>query len=116
MLTEERYQYILEYLQAHGSVTVAELTGQLGASESTIRRDLNALGNLGKLSKVHGGATALHLDFSYVEHPIETKPAARAARTARVISRTSRGRTARMGSKAKAARASPGASTSATKH
>lgn len=73
MLTEERYQYILEYLQAHGSVTVAELTGQLGASESTIRRDLNALGNLGKLSKVHGGATALHLDFSYVEHPIETK-------------------------------------------
>ena len=73
MLTEERYQYILEYLQEHGSVTVAELTGQLGASESTIRRDLNALGNLGKLSKVHGGATALHLDFSYVEHPIETK-------------------------------------------
>ena len=43
MLTEERYQYILEYLQEHGSVTVAELTGQLGASESTIRRDLNAL-------------------------------------------------------------------------
>ena len=41
MLTEERYQYILEYLQAHGSVTVAELTGQLGASESTIRRDLD---------------------------------------------------------------------------
>ena len=73
MLTEERYRIILRRLAQSGSVTVTELADQLSASESTIRRDLNALDALGKLTKVHGGATAITRDYSYIEHPNQEK-------------------------------------------
>ena len=43
MLTETRQEQILRLLREKGSVTVTELTEHFGASESTIRRDLNAL-------------------------------------------------------------------------
>ena len=59
MLTEERFQRILQILNDRNAVTVAELSQQLNISESTIRRDLNALDEMGKLTKVFGGATAL---------------------------------------------------------
>ena len=59
MLTEERFQRILQILDDRNAVTVAELSRQLNISESTIRRDLNALAEMGKLNKVFGGATAL---------------------------------------------------------
>ena len=59
MLTQERYQQILQMLARKRTVTVAELTQTLGASEATVRRDLNALHEMGRLNKVHGGATAL---------------------------------------------------------
>lgn len=59
MLTEERYQLILQILDERNAVTVAELSELLCISESTIRRDLNALAGMGKLKKVFGGATAL---------------------------------------------------------
>lgn len=73
MLTEERYKIILQYLAENGSVTVTELTERLSSSESTVRRDLNTLDAMGKLVKVHGGATAIDANFSYIEHSIETK-------------------------------------------
>lgn len=56
MLTEERHGIILQLLRDKGSVTVAEIKEQLHISESTIRRDLNALDEEGKLTKVFGGA------------------------------------------------------------
>lgn len=56
MLTEERFAKILSILERMGSVTVQQLMTELGASESTIRRDLNTLDAEGKLTKVHGGA------------------------------------------------------------
>lgn len=59
MLTEERYQLILNILDERKAVTVAQLSELLNISESTIRRDLNALAEMGKLNKVFGGATAL---------------------------------------------------------
>ncbi len=59
MLTEERYQSILSMVNEKSAVTVAELAEILGISESTVRRDLTALDELGKLKKVFGGATAL---------------------------------------------------------
>lgn len=59
MLTEERYQLILQILSERNAVTVSELSQQLNISESTIRRDLNALAEMRKLNKVFGGATAL---------------------------------------------------------
>lgn len=59
MLTQERYQSILSMVNDKGAVTVSELADMLGISESTVRRDLTALDELGKLNKVFGGATAL---------------------------------------------------------
>lgn len=59
MLSEERYQIILQLLQEKKAVSVAGLTDVLGISESTIRRDLNTLAGMGKINKVHGGATVV---------------------------------------------------------
>ena len=59
MLTQERYQIILTLLNTQGAVTVTELSERLETSESTIRRDLNALAKAGKLNKVFGGATSI---------------------------------------------------------
>ena len=43
MLTEKRYEVILNLLNEKNSVTVTEIKELLGISESTIRRDLVAL-------------------------------------------------------------------------
>lgn len=59
MLTQERYQSILSIVNEKSAVTVAELAEVLGISESTVRRDLTALNELGKLKKVFGGATSI---------------------------------------------------------
>lgn len=61
MLTEERYQLILERLQRQGVVKLQELVDSLGASESTIRRDLVDLESRQLLKRVHGGASLLNL-------------------------------------------------------
>lgn len=58
MLSEERQKIILEMLESKGSVEGTELMAALDASESTIRRDLNAMDEAGLLTKVHGGAIA----------------------------------------------------------
>ena len=63
MLTQERHLQILAQLEEKGTVSVAQLTQLLGASESTVRRDLIALDRLGKLHKVHGGATLTRRDL-----------------------------------------------------
>ena len=49
MLAQERYRIILDQLSADGTATVAGLSARLGASEATVRRDLNALAKAGKL-------------------------------------------------------------------
>lgn len=48
MLTTDRRAQILEILRQNGSVTVSKLAEKLETSESTIRRDLLALSQLGK--------------------------------------------------------------------
>ena len=65
MLTEERYSLILERINHQGSVKLTELCEMLDTSESTIRRDLNALAKMGKLVKVHGGAISAEDSFNY---------------------------------------------------
>lgn len=59
MLAEQRFSEILSLVEQRGTVTVQELTEHLDTSESTIRRDLTALHEMGKLRKVFGGATSL---------------------------------------------------------
>ena len=61
MLTEERFAKIVKIVNQEGTVTVRELAQAIGISESTIRRDLNQLDKLGRIRKVHGGATAVVL-------------------------------------------------------
>jgi DeoR family fructose operon transcriptional repressor len=73
MLTSERHSLILQLLQERKAVSVTELTKELGISESTIRRDLISLDELGKLKKVHGGATAIEDVYLTFEADVATK-------------------------------------------
>jgi DeoR family transcriptional regulator, aga operon transcriptional repressor len=54
----ERLGRILELLARDGTVTVSALAGELGVSEATVRRDLQALGDQRLLERSHGGAVA----------------------------------------------------------
>ncbi len=56
MLAEKRQEIILQMLEKKGSVTLQELREYFHASESTVRRDLNALAARETLIKVFGGA------------------------------------------------------------
>ncbi|MEK7406322.1 MAG: DeoR/GlpR family DNA-binding transcription regulator [Acidobacteriota bacterium] len=56
MLSGQRQQKILELLQAQQFVRVSELVRALGASQASIRRDLQALERAGLLKRTHGGA------------------------------------------------------------
>lgn len=55
----KRRSIILEQLNRHHSVRVADLSLHLGVSEVSIRRDLQVLEEDGLLRRVHGGAVAL---------------------------------------------------------
>ncbi|GAA3085290.1 DeoR/GlpR family DNA-binding transcription regulator [Streptosporangium carneum] len=57
MLAQQRQQAILERVRGSGGVRVADLVRELGVSDMTIRRDLEALAERGLVEKVHGGAT-----------------------------------------------------------
>jgi DeoR family transcriptional regulator of aga operon len=56
MKRAERLESILELLSSDGSVAVSELTGRLGASAATVRRDLELLEGQKLLARTHGGA------------------------------------------------------------
>ncbi|KUH58066.1 hypothetical protein AUL39_07555 [Tractidigestivibacter scatoligenes] len=58
MLARERQDIIIRLVRERGSVTTSELMAMLGASESTVRRDLEVLDKQHQLSRVRGGATA----------------------------------------------------------
>ncbi len=73
MLTEKRQEQILRLVNQNGSVTVQELTEKFEASESTIRRDLNALHNMGALVKVFGGAIKNESIMQAKEERVESK-------------------------------------------
>lgn len=60
MLTEERYAAIIERLHLQGIVKLQELVDVLGASESTIRRDLIDLESRQMLKRIHGGAALVN--------------------------------------------------------
>lgn len=88
MLTNERHQYILNFLEAHGTITIHEIADALTTSESTIRRDLQFLENQKLLLRVHGGAqrkTQLNHEASMTEkreqHCLEKQKIAKFAAT-----------------------------------
>lgn len=64
---------ILKLLRERGSITVTEVKDLLDASESTVRRDITALDQAGKLTKVFGGAVALEQKVSAHEDTVAQK-------------------------------------------
>lgn len=56
MLVEQRYQRIIDLMQADGSVRVSELKKNLGVSPETIRRDLENMEQQGLIRRTRGGA------------------------------------------------------------
>lgn len=58
MLKEERHQYILNRINENYRIYITTLSGELGVSDDTLRRDLVELDERGLLTKVHGGAIA----------------------------------------------------------
>ncbi|MCY1564218.1 DeoR/GlpR family DNA-binding transcription regulator [Staphylococcus pettenkoferi] len=56
MISEKRHEMILSELRNKEFLTLQELVDHTGSSASTVRRDLSKLQQMGKLSRVHGGA------------------------------------------------------------
>lgn len=73
MLSEQRYDVILKLLEEKKSVTVTELKELLNTSESTVRRDISALHNAGRLVKVFGGAVASDRNYITQEPTVAQK-------------------------------------------
>ena len=59
MLTEERRQRIVSLIEERGMVSAEDLCTQMGVSDMTIWRDLNALEEAGKLQRIRGGAVRI---------------------------------------------------------
>ncbi|PSH56480.1 hypothetical protein CU103_29175 [Phyllobacterium sophorae] len=59
MLGTARRQHILKRLESGGQVELSILVDELGCSPETLRRDLRALEQTGKLRRVHGGAVGV---------------------------------------------------------
>src|SRR5699024_10284773 len=57
MITNQRYERILDYLNVHGTGSVNDLVIITDSSTATVRRDLTHLESEGILKRVHGGAT-----------------------------------------------------------
>lgn len=73
MLTQERYRLITEAVEKNQAVTVEQLVNEIGASAATIRRDLTALDELGKVKRIRGGAAAVEQEFLTSEDDVDTK-------------------------------------------
>ena len=73
MLAEERLERIAALVNERGTVSSAELMELLGASESTVRRDLTRLAQEGRVMKVHGGATAARRTVVSVDQTVGEK-------------------------------------------
>ena len=71
MLKEERLNFILNEVKVRNRVLLYDIAVKLNVSEDTVRRDLKALDEQGKIKKVHGGAVSnsFHV-YSYKEDDI----------------------------------------------
>lgn len=73
MLALQRQAVILDLVRRDGAVRVAHLVEQLGVSDMTVRRDLEALARSGSVEKVHGGAVATSTTTTGEEPGFEAK-------------------------------------------
>jgi len=82
MFAQERHNQILSLLRKHRDLDVQELTGRLGISPTTLRRDLNHLDQNNQVLRVHGG---VFLPGSNPEEASLTQKAANAIKAKRRI-------------------------------
>ncbi|WP_339182369.1 DeoR/GlpR family DNA-binding transcription regulator [Oceanobacillus sp. FSL W7-1293] len=68
MLSQDRQEIIMQYLQTNKSVRIADLSNDLGVTRETIRKDLYEMEQEGIVLKVHGGAilNKANLETKYV--------------------------------------------------
>lgn len=71
MFALERQKRILELLSENGAVWVSRLSGELGVTEETVRRDLEKLEKQEMLMRTHGGAVPI--DDSTYEMSLEKR-------------------------------------------
>jgi DeoR family transcriptional regulator, aga operon transcriptional repressor len=57
MISAQRYAFILDILHDRGVASIQHLSDRMGASFSTIRRDLDHLARKGTIQRTRGGAT-----------------------------------------------------------
>jgi DeoR family transcriptional regulator of aga operon len=69
---QARHQKILEYISAREHASVAELSRHFDVTEVTIRSDLRALANTGRVARTHGGARLIEERFRQ-EYTFQTR-------------------------------------------
>ncbi len=67
LIPPKRWALILERLKREGAAGIQELADAVGASASTIRRDLEYLERQGALERTHGGATLQRTELATFE-------------------------------------------------
>lgn len=71
LLTEQRRRNLLDLVDQHGQVTVADMVKRFAISAVTVRSDLDALASLGAVVRSHGGAVR-RLEATQ-DYPLRTK-------------------------------------------
>jgi DeoR family transcriptional regulator of aga operon len=70
MTQQHRLNALLELVSERGTISIAEISEELGTSAATARRDLTALAEQHLLTRTHGGAVALGTGY---ELPLQYK-------------------------------------------
>jgi len=89
MIVDERRSIILKIAEESGFVSLQRLVAEVGASESTIRRDLEFLDAIGHIQRTRGGASFLgdsQCDFDARKNRASLEKQQIARRTAELIS------------------------------
>jgi DeoR family transcriptional regulator of aga operon len=72
LLPAQRRQRIVDFLKSHGAVTLPQLEQALAVSQSTLRRDLDALAVDGVVERTHGGALLRQQGYSTFEPDVRS--------------------------------------------
>ena len=83
MIKQERHARICEYLDKHQFASINTLMEQIGASKSTVRRDLMELQEEKKIAFVRGGAASTNQQFVQ-ESPYHVKQSTNTAEKERI--------------------------------
>lgn len=72
LLPAQRRQRIVDFLRSHGAVTLPQLEQALAVSQSTLRRDLDALAAEGVVDRTHGGALLRQQGYTSFEPDVHS--------------------------------------------